>query len=614
MASLDDKRVLIVDLTLQQTKVEPLDPSYIIDFLGGTGLGVRLLIDHSSPGADPLEPENPLIFATSTLGGTMIPTSNKHSVVTKSPLTGVLGDSLSSGNWSIALKRTGFDALVITGQADQFTYLFIDDDIVHFRDASHLIGLGCYETEDYIRREIGDNRVRVSSIGVAGENLVSYSAIGNDYTHHAGRTGTGAVMGSKKLKAIAIRGTNPVRVSNLSSLQSRCFDLCQKAQGQATEKYRILGTPANVLNFNHLGVLPVNNFQKSSLSQIESVTGEYLREHYLEKSVACVGCPIACDHIYRIADSPYGDVQASLYYEGIYALGPLCGIECTSAVIKASLLCDIYGIDSISAGSSIAWAMECFEKGLLTEKDTGGLTLTFGNHQAMIEMLGMIAHRKGLGNLLANGVKRASTELGKGSDHWAMHSKGLELPGYDPRGLKTTALGLATATRGGCHNRSTAYDVDMSGKVDRFVGEYSRGAMAMETEDFAAILDSLILCKFLRRCFDNFHSESAELYKLVTGYDMTPESLHLAGERITNLKKVFNIGQGWIRKNDWLPPRLFQDRVPRAGFDGSVITEDELNTMIDGYYQARGWECDGTIPKNKLEELGLDNLPKEWRT
>ena len=614
MASLDDRRILIVDLTSRQAKTEVLDPSYMADCLGGTGLGVRLLIDYSSPGVDPLKPENPLIFATSTLGGTMVPTSNKHSVVTKSPLTGVVGDSLSSGNWSLALKRTGFDALVITGQVDQITYLFIDDDIVHFRDASHLAGLGCYETEDSIRREIGDNRVRVCSIGVAGENLVSYSAIGNDYTHHAGRTGTGAVMGSKKLKAIAIRGTNPVHVSDLPHLQARCLDLCQKAQGQGTEKYRILGTPANVLNFNRLGVLPTNNFQKSSLSHIEGITGEYLRERCLEKAVACVGCPIACDHIYRITDSLYGDVQASLYYEGIYALGPLCGIECTSAVIKAALLCDIYGIDSISAGSSIAWAMECFEKGLLTEKDTDGLILTFGNHQAMIEMLGMIAHRKGLGNLLADGVKHASAELGKGSDHWAMHSKGLELPGYDPRGLKTTALGLATATRGGCHNRSTAYDIDMSGKVDRFTGESSRGTMAMQTEDFAAILDSLILCKFLRRCFDDFHVEAAELYTLVTGYDMTPKSLQLAGERITNLKKVFNIGQGWIRKNDWLPPRLFQDTISSAGLDGSVVTENELNTMIDAYYQARGWSCDGTIPKSKLAELGLDNLPEEWRT
>ena len=613
MADLSDRKVLLIDLTKRTAKIEPIDISYIRDYLGGIGFGVRLLLDYSPPGVDPLGPDNPLVFAASTLGGTMVPTSSKHAVVTKSPLTGLLGDSLSSGAWSLALKRTGFDAIVITGTADRLTYLFIDNEIVHFRDASHLAGMDCYETEDSIRRDIRDTRVRVSCIGVGGENLVSYSAIGNDYTHHAGRTGVGAVMGSKKLKAIAVRGTNPVQVADLPRLQEVCLDLCCRAQGEGTEKYRVLGTPANVLNFDRLGLLPTRNFQESTFKQVEKVTGEYLREHYLEKVVACVSCPIACEHIYRSIDGSYGDVRASLYYEGIYSLGPLCGIGCSSAVLKATLLCDTYGLDSLSTGNSIAWAMECFERGLLTEKDTDGLSLTFGNHEAAIKMIEMIAHRRGLGNLLANGVRKASAELGNGSEHWAMHSKGLEMPGYEPRGLKTMALGLATGTRGGCHNRSTAYDVDMSGKVDRFKGEAGHGVLAMETEDFSAILDSLILCKFLRRCFNDFHQEASELYTLVTGLDMNPEKLKLAGERITNLKKIFNIGQGWTRRDDWLPPRVFRDELSKGEGESHVVTEDELNIMIDAYFEARGWTPEGIIPQKKLRDLGLGNLPKAWR-
>lgn len=599
--------VLCLDLSRRKAELRALPPSYLRDYLGGVGLAARLLFDYCPAGADPLGPENPLIFAASALAGTMVPTANKHAVAARSPLTGFIGDSLSSGAWSLALRRAGPDALVITGAAAELTYLFIDNGTAHFRDARHLAGKGSAETEEAIRREIGDERVRVATIGPGGENLVRYACIGNDVNRQAGRTGMGAVMGAKRLKAVVVRGTGAVPVADLAALEKACSALYKKAQTAATEKYRVLGTPANVLAFNRLGALPTRNFQSSTFEGAEAVSGEHLL-NYLCKVVACTGCPIACEHVYQAKDGPYAGIKAQVDYETLYALGPMCGVSYAPAIIKAAELCDHYGIDSISGGVSISWAMECFEKGLLTSKDTEGLELRFGNHEALLKAIEMIGLRRGLGDLLAEGVKRASAKLGKGSEHWAMHAKGLELPGYEPRSLKTQGLGFAVGTRGGCHNRSPAYEVDMSGKVDRFKGERGRGQPTMEQEDFAATIDSLTLCKFLRRCFNDFYAETAQLYTMVTGLQMTPEELKRAGERISNLKKAFNIREGWSRADDTLPPRVLHDPLPDGAGRGSVLSQDELNLMVGDYYEARGWTRDGLIPREKLQKLGLEDV------
>lgn len=595
-------KVLYVDLTTRTTRTEPLAPSFLRKYLGGVGLAVRLLYDNSSPGMEPFSPANPLVFASSGFSGTMVPTAAKHAVATKSPLTGFVGDSLSSSFWSLSLKRAGYDALVITGAAPSLTYLFIDDDIIHFRDAAHLAGKSCGETQQMIRRQIGDDRVRVAAIGQGGENRVRYACISNDFHRQAGRTGAGAVMGSKRLKAIALRGTRSVSVADLPELEKVCRELYRRSQGVGTEKYRVLGTPANVLLLNYLAALPTRNFQQSTFEGAEKVSGEFLYDHYLSKVVACAACPVACEHIYQVKDGLYAGTQVRVDYETLFALGPLCGVDDLPAIIKAAELCNAYGLDSISTGGCIAWAMECFERGLLTRQDTAGVELTFGNSEAVLCMIERIGRREGLGDLLAEGVRKAAGELGQGSSHWAMQVKGLELPGYEPRCLKTLALGLAVGTRGACHNRSTAYEVDLSGRVDRFKGEPGRGRLAMEQEDFAAVLDSLILCKFLRRCFAAFYAEAARLYTLVTGLEMSAAELQITGERITNLKKAFNIREGWQRRDDWLPPRFFRDRLPT----GSIITQEELNLMIDDYYQARGWTREGLIPPQKLQELDLE--------
>jgi len=603
-------KVLHLDMTTKKSRIEPVTEEFCRKYIGGVGFVARLLYDSTKPKIDPLSPDSVLIFATGPFGGTLVPVGNKHAVGGKSPLTGFIGDSLSSSFWSHELKKAGYDALIITGRADKYTYLFIDDDTVEFRNGEALRGKSCLDAEKLIREELEDRNIRVASIGIAGENLVRYANISND-RRHAGRTGLGAVMGSKNLKAIALRGTKTVRVADLDELTRICLDLYERAQGPPTEKYRVLGTPTNVLVFNRLACLPTRNFQQATFEGAEKVSGEYMLEHHVTKVSACASCPIACDHYSFVNEGPYAGAATSLDYESMFALGPNCGVDDSPAIIKALELCDYYGLDTISTGGVIGWAMECFEKGLLTVKDTGGIELTFGNHRALVQLIHKIASREGIGDLLAQGVKRASEKLGEGSELFAMHIKGLELPGYDIRGLKTAALGFAVAARGACHNRSGAYDYDIGGEVDRFRAEKGRGKLAMESEDSAAIFDSLMLCKFIRRCFKDFYDEAAELYEVVTGLEMKANQLREAGERIVNLKKAYNVREGWTCKDDRLPPRIMKDPIPDGVAKGSLVTPNELDLMLNDYYEARGWTEDGFPSKAKLIELELDDIAKE---
>lgn len=606
-------KALYIDLSTREVRTDEISPSLLRGYLGGVGLATRLLLHYSPPGVEPFSPHNALVFASGGMAGTIIPTSSKHAVATKSPLTGLIGDSISSSFWSVALKRSGYDAFVITGASDTPVYLFIDDGIVHFKDASAFWGRGSMEVEHGIRDEIGDSRVRVATIGPGGERLVRYACISNDNNRQAGRAGTGAVMGSKKLKAIAIRGTHPVRVSDISEVQKLSAALIGKSQGSGTEKYRVLGTASNVLVLNRLSAMPTRNFQGSSFNGAELISGELLAERYLGKVTACSTCPVACTHVYRVKEGPQAGLTCSLDYETLFALGPLCGVDDIPSILKAAELCDYYGLDTISTGSSIAWGMECFEKGLLSSKDTEGLNLSFGNASALVESVKRIAERKAFGDLLAEGVRLASARVGGGSESWAMHSKGMEISGYEPRTMKTMALGFAIGLRGACHNRAPGYESDTSGQVDRFHGGPDRGPRVKDAEDFAAVLDSLVICKFIRKLFGDFYADTARLYSAVTGFDMTAQELKLAGERVNNIKKAFNIREGWKRADDWLPGRLFTDPVAEGEGKGTVITEPELRTMIDSYYVARGWTGLGLIPGEKLKALELAGplLPAE---
>jgi len=595
--------VLRIDLSTQQRVWEPLEEQALHRFIGGIGLGTYLLYTSCPPGVEPFDPANPLIFVGSPLVGTRLTTSSKFAVLTKSPLTGCIGDSLSSSFMATELKKTGCDALILTGRSPFPCLLVINDDVVEFLDATPYLGLSTTATEHEIKAHLG-HRTRVACIGPAGERLVRYASITNDGGRQAARTGPGAVMGSKNLKAIAVRGTRPVPVFDAKALHAIGTNLTQRSLGPATEKYRTLGTLANVAVFNRLGTLPTYNFQRSTFDEIEQVSGEALHQNHFVTNAHCANCTIGCEKILVTTDNG-PKAQGRMEYESAFALGSLVGVANANTVIRASTLCDELGLDTISAGVTIAWAMECFEKGLLTLKDTGGLALRFGNEAALLACLQLIGERRGLGDLLAEGSRRASQRLGRGTEAWAMHVKGLEMPGYEPRSLKTMALGLAVSTRGACHNRSSSYEADFSSRVDRFQADVERGRLTMEGEDFSAVLDSLIWCKFLRKAFRDLYAESAAIYEHVTGWSMTAAELRQAGERINTLKKLFNIREGWRREDDTLPPRVLTETLPTGVAQGVGLTRADLDMMIQGYYSARGWTAEGLIPEQKLRELDV---------
>ena len=628
----------VVDLTTGEYRRDPIPQSALRSTIGGIGLGTWLLHRYGEPPADldgelisradrtrlldsALEPDNPLIFVTSPLVGTRLTTSSKFAVMTRSPLTGFIADGLSSSHLAVELKRACGDALIITGRCDNLSVLHIaGDGIPSIKPAGYLTGLSTMETEASVKRELDDGgrrSVRVACIGPAGENLVRFASIANDGGRQAGRCGPGAVMGSKNLKAIALRGTPDADppVANPDALREYARDLSRRSLGSATAKYRELGTIANVSVFNRLGTLPTRNFQQSTFEDAEAVSGEVLHQTRATRSAHCANCTIGCEKIVTVGKKEKsakqgGEVSARLEYESLFALGPLVGVGDPDAVIRAVKQCDELGLDTISAGGVIAWAMETAERGLLPSlrlgdsSDGSDSAPNFGDASAVINLLDDIGHRRGsMGNLLAEGSRLASERVGGGSESWAMQVKGLEMPGYEPRSLKTLALGLATTPRGACHNRTSAYDADFSPEVDRLTVDDRRGQIAADSEDFAAALDSLIWCKFLRRAFGDFWEESAAVYRMVTGWDdFDADELRRAAAHIANLKKAYNQRWGWRHADDTLPGRTLTEPLADGVAAGVGLTSHELDGMIADYYRARGWSAAGRVD---LAAIGL---------
>lgn len=592
-------RLLHVDLDSRTSVIAPIPEIASQRLLGGVGLASYLLYRICPEGIDPLSPENPLIFTSSPFIGTGITTASKIAIATKSPQTGMIGDSLSSSYLALALKRTGFDALVITGRATGPSVLVIDDDRVRYLSAGHLLGLDPAKTSDAVRTELGKG-FRVAAIGVAGERGVRYASISND-GRLAGRSGTGAVMGSKNVKAVAIRGSMLPAVARPADLARAARELAARSLGPGTAKYREIGTAANVSFFNRMGFLPTRNFQASRFEDAEAISGETLFVDHRTDKHGCAACTIGCEHHYRTKDGgPTKDVR--LEYETLFALGSLCGVGEPNAVLRAAALCDELGIDAISTGATIAWAMECGERGVSFGSTVDEIP-HFGDAGGLLRTIAAIGHREGIGDLLAEGSRRAAAFTGQGSEDWAMHVKGLEMPGYDPRKLRTLALGLAVCTRGACHNRSSAYEVDLSDQFQSTVSPTVRARAATASEDQAAVLDSLTLCKFLRHCFGDLFSESADLYSMVTGHTTTGDDIRRAGERINNLKKLFNIREGWTAADDSLPARALAETDAGEG-----LTRHQLQELIGAYYQIRGWDKHGMIPAGLLTEIGLADL------
>ncbi len=600
-------KIIRADLTTGKIKFDKITEEFCEKYIGGYGFAMKILWDELKPGVDPLSPDNILIYAIGPVPGTILPTSSKYGVFAKSPLTNLTGMSISSGSVGQQMKRAGYDMIIIKGKAEKPVYLMVDDDDVSLKSAEHLWGeKDCWETEDILREEHNDMKLAVAAIGQAGENLSKIACITNDRNRQAGRTGMGAVMGSKNLKAIAFRGSKGVEVADKAGFMKKALKLIKISNGPATKKYRDLGTPANIMVFQKLGVLPTRNFQEGSFEAAEALSGETMRDKWVAKKAACTCCPIACDHICTAVEGPYAGTVSSVDFESIFSLGSCCGIDYFPAVIRAIELCDRYGIDTMSGGVTISHAMECFEKGLITTEDTGGIELNFGNHEAEIQFIEDMTFRKTkAGDIWADGCKAAADKIGKGSDHFAMHSKGLELPGYMVRGLKTAAVGFAVSLRGGCHLRNGAYSPDIKGKFDRLKEGPGRAKTIIGTENIYGIIDSLIICKFTRGIYEG-DEEMAETYNLITGIPMDAEKLKLTGERIINLSKCFNIREGWKFGDDTLPPRCFKDPVEAGDVKGVVVNEKGFTEMVQEYYVERGWTKEGIPSAAKLKELGLE--------
>jgi len=587
-------QALVADASTGTARTLPLPDDLLRAYIGGAGLGTWLLHRLGPAGADPLAPAAPLAFVFSPLVGTPLTTSAKFAVVAKSPLTGLLNDALSSSQFAIAGKLTGHDAIVVTGACEQLSVLLVDGDGARFGEAADLAGLPAAQAEARLRDRLGTGW-RVAATGPAGERGVRYATISHD-GRHAGRGGLGAVMGAKRLKAVAVRAATKVAPAHPELVLAAARDLRARSFGPATAKYRELGTLANLLAFNALSTLPTRNFQAATFTEAPRLAAEDLASLRRVARNSCASCTIGCEHIY----SARGGRRMRVEYENVFALGPMCGVSDPDAVLAASGLCDDLGLDTISAGGTIAWAMECAERGLIDAP-----WLRFGDADALLRALAEIGDRRGLGDLLAEGSRRAADRVGGGSAAFAPHVKGLELPGYEPRTLQAMALGLAVNARGADHNRSGAYEADLSGDLDRLAGGSGHVTAAIETEDRAAVMDSLILCKFLRGVFTDPFGEWAALLSAVTGWQVDGAELRQTARRIVLAKRVYNLREGWRPADDWLPDRLLTEPVTVGSGRVARLTPQRLRGMIDAYYAARGLDGQGRPDPADLADLHL---------
>jgi aldehyde:ferredoxin oxidoreductase len=586
----------------------PLPESVLRQFVGGAGLAAWLLHREAPAGVDPFAPAAPLVFALSPLVGTPLTTSAKFAVAAKSPLTDRLNDALSSSHFALAAKRAGCDALVLTGARRVPSVLVVDDGAARIEPAADLWGLTAPEATARLADRLGPE-FQTAVIGPAGERRVRFATISHD-NRHAGRGGLGAVLGAKNLKAVAVRGTRRVALADPAGVVAAARDLSRRSFGPATAKYRELGTVANLLAFNRFAALPTRNFQQGTFEGADSLSGEGLNAAHRVARRSCAACTIGCEHIYALSSplAPDGGGEGAsgevrLEYESLFALGPLCGIADRGAVLRAARLCDDLGLDTISAGATVAFAMECAERGLLREEG-----LRFGNADVLLSLLGRIGRREGLGDLLAEGTRRAAAAVGGGAASFAPHVKGLELPGYEPRALQTMALGFAVGSRGADHNRSGAYEADFSARADRLHGSAESARLAVETEDRAALVDSLILCKFLRGVFTDLYAEGAGLLRLVTGWDVTGDELRATSRRIVAAKKLFNVREGWTAAEDTLPERFLSEALPSGTSADARLPRERLHAMVRAYYAARGWDAEGRVPEAQVRDLGLEDL------
>jgi aldehyde:ferredoxin oxidoreductase len=605
-------RLLDVDLTSGRTGEMGISAAMAKKYLGGRGLGARLLFDLLPPKTDPLSPENILIFLTGPLTGSMVPGSSKFVVVTKSPLTHGWCDSYSSGRISIELKKAGYDGIVVRGKSNFPCYLKIDNSGVEIREADWIWGKDSFTAERTLKELEGNSSAGVSSIGPAGENLCSYACINSDYYRQAARCGVGAVMGSKRLKAIVVRGTKNVEFQDHKRIIELNRENYQRAKVsqvfQARSKY---GTPLT-LNFTHKGgILPTKNFQygtwEKALGKIDSV-GVYKS---VKSHKACQSCFVHCSLITEAADGKYkGTTVEGPEYETIGMFGSNLLIDSLPTIIQANVLCDKLGLDTISAGNVIGFIMECFEKGHLTGKQTEGLELNFGDDEACLAAIELIAHRRGFGEVMSQGVRAAAHQIGGGSDCFAMQVKGLEFPAYDPRGAFGSGLSYAVSPRGACHRRAWPPAKEILGNYPPYTAE-GKGAMIRDLYADNCIFHSLLVCdmpaKFIPLTLDDY----ANYYLAATGEAISQDDFMAMAGRTETLIRMFNNREGFTRADDTLPQRTLREPLPDGPGKGQCIGEENLNRMIDDFYSCQGWDAAGvpteaTLQKYELVESDMD--------
>jgi aldehyde:ferredoxin oxidoreductase len=601
-------QILRVDLTNGKINKQPTPPEVIRDFIGGRGFGAYFLFKEVPKGADPLGPQNKLIISTGPFSGLMIPGAGKCDWTTKSPLTGGYASASMGGHFTAEMKYAGLDSIILEGISPKPVYLFIDDDRVELRDAADLWGKGTIAVEKHFKEKLGEE-FQIAVIGLGGENGVPYACINHDFGRQAGRGGVGTVMGAKKVKAIVLHGTMSVPVADVAAYRKAgmaLYKACKDAEG--LKEWTRYGTTIVTSWCDEVGALPTRNFSAGSFEGGKGIYGQTMREKIVITDKGCFGCPSPCGKYSR--SKKYNILVEGPEYETIGLMGSNLGIDDIEAVAQANLLCDDLGIDSISAGNAIGWAMECYEKGIFTKKDTGGLELKFGNAEVTFKLIEMIARREGLGALLAEGVKKASAKVGKGSEKFAIHVKGMEQSAYATHNATAMLLAYMTCDVGAHHNRSWAITYDLQVGRDKVVPE--KVARVIWLQNFRPMFDVLGGCRlqWVELGIDRALYEPA--LEAITGVHRTWEDLDKVGARIWNLTRLF-----WARENegfgrlwDMPAPRFYEDPPTSGATKGQITRFEDVNKLLDLYYEQRGWTSDGLPKAETIERLGLNAVVK----
>lgn len=600
-------KILKVNLSDKSITLSKLPDDFGIYYLGGRGIGARILYDENPPYVDPYSPENRLIFFTTPIMGTTAPCCVKISLVTKSPLSGTILMTLAGGHFGPVFKRTGFDGIIITGKAKELVYIQIVDQKVEILDAKDLWGKDTLETQQILQSRLGSREAKVACIGPAGENLVRFASVFTE-SHAFGRGGGGAVMGSKNLKALVVKGTQKVSLADEKAFEEYIQEIVlpKFKVSERVKKFGTYGTPGVLAIVNSQGILPTRNYLQGTFENAAAIDGEAVKEASI-KHESCYRCPVACKPHTKVESGEYAGYETEgPEYETLFSFGSNLGNANLGSIIAANKLCQLYGLDTISTGNAIGFAMECFERGILVKEDTDGIELKFGNHQALIQLIKKIAFREGFGNFLADGIKRAAKKLGKEAQNYAMEVKGLEMSGYDPRGAMGMGIEYATAPRGGCHQRGLIVQetFGLPPFIDRFSTE-GKGELVKMKQDEVAVQDALGFCVFVSRGDPMGIPEFAEMFTMATGISMTTVDLLKAGERIWNVERLYNLREGYTKKDDYLPKRFLEQPMSEGPSRGHVV---ELDQLLKDYYKRRGWDEDGKITHEKLEELGLKDL------